>query len=392
MTENALITEKKTRMIPTSIYFTDEDNYDDFISDFPGVYENEDQEGPIFEDVIHEVTMQYLHKAFDRMEDLFECDPIHNISIGIDLMGLAGIEAIQTGGINKDGKNNIMIGLMPNMIRAFLNKYWHQNSFLDSFYELNFDHELVHGLDTIALPLNLSFVTQKLPMEYFIKYLMKYRMEGLACLVTFLRGIQGEKSIVKSKELFQSKIEKLHHCALDNRDDCEKFNKKTEEDRFDPYEIGPMMMLHVIGVKAISDKDDALLNLVKKGMKIEFLTDSEINRIIAAGLKIDLYEYILGLSENGCDETPFIESEKMQLICQMVYYWELAPKDVNLSIFASSKELEELENKLDGLDRSTLSEYDYTPYELEFNIDQLKNQINYHAECKNLYLKYFKTN
>jgi len=392
MTENTLIAEKKTRMIPISIYFTDEDNYDDFIPDFPGVYENEDQEGPIFEDVIHEVTMQYLHKAFDRLEYLFESDPIHNISIGIDLMGLAGIEAIQTGGLNKDGKNNIMIGLMPNMIRAFLNKYWYQNSFLDPFYELNFDHELVHGLDTIILPLNPSFVNQKLPKEYFIKYLMKYRLEGLACLVTFLRGIQGEKSIVKSKEIFQSKIEKLLHCGMENKDDCEKFNEKVEDERNDPYEIGPMMMLHVIGVKAIRENDDTLLDLVKKGMRIEYVTDLEINRIIAAGLKIDLCEYISSLCEISWDERPFIEREKMKQMCQTVYYWELAPKDVNLSISASSKELEDLEHKLAGLNRSALSEDDYTLFEIEFNIDQLKKHINYHAECEDLYLKYLKIN
>lgn len=392
MTENTLISENKTRMISTSIYFTDEDNYDDFIPDFPGFYENEDQEGPIFEDVIHEVTMQYLHKAFDRLEDLFECDPINHISIGLDLMGFAGIEAVQTGGLNKDGKNNIMIGLMPNMIRAFLNKYWYSNSYLSPFFELNIDHELVHGLDTIILPLNPSFVNQKLPKEYFIKYLMKYRMEGLACLVTFLRGIQGEKSIVKSKELFQSKIKKLFNCAIENKDDCEKFNEKVEEDKNDPYEIGPMMMLHVIGVKAIRENDDTLLDLVKKGMRIEFLTDLEINRIIAAGLKIDLCEYISSLSENGWDEATFVELEKMKKMCQTVYYWELAPKNVNLSISASSKELEDLEYKLASLDRDTLSENDYTLFEMEFNIDQLKKLINYHEECEDLYLKYFKTN
>jgi len=390
MSTNFSVSNNKSHLIPLSLYFTDEDSYYDHIDNFPGVYDEEDIEGEVFEEVIFKLSKQYLYEAFDRLSNLFDNNPIESISLQIDLMGYEGTESTHVRGQFKYNKNCVNIGLMPPMIRAFLNKYWYSNSYLNLFYKLNFDHELIHALDTIVIPLSLSLAQKLHPREYFVNYLLHYRMEGLACLVTFLRGIDGEKSVVKAMKKFENQVDELSKIASGETSDWQKFKHQLDENKNDAYAIGQMMMLHVIWVKANAAQDKSLLKLVEKGMRIEFLSDEEISLLLAAGLSIDLNEYLMNLGVNGLKGNSFISSEKMKYLCQFVDDWNLQLSDEKIGVIANLDDLKLMEEELAKIDMSALSEDNFRPYEIKLAIETYEEQVAYSKKCKELYINYLK--
>ena len=277
---------------------------DEFITDYPGDYGLEKRN--VFWDDLEKILHKYLKDSIIRLGHLIEKHPIESISFAHYMLGERGMDAnIDKANV---GRKNVVIGIMPDMIIEFLNRHWYPNTY-PILKELNFDHELVHGMDELMRQyLSLSYKNIQ-PVEYLFSYLITYRTEGLASLTSFLRGIDGEKSMRKAKKSFRESLIGIVNKNTDSDNDWVELWKLMERDNRKPYSIGPMMMLHAINVKAYNEKDKGIAELADRAINMEKLENEEINKLIDMGLAIDLPAYILSLCQSGNGKEAFIEKE-----------------------------------------------------------------------------------
>ncbi|WP_395803804.1 hypothetical protein, partial [Daejeonella sp.] len=252
--------------ITTSWDFMNEDDWHEEIDCFPGDYDEEYGIEADFHDKVDEVINLNLSNSLIRLETVLEKFPIHHISVTIDVNGMENTDAfcMNSGDFETTGRNSIGIGVGPRMLRSFLEKLFYPNSFNDPYYELNFDHELIHGMDQNLWIYSPKGVNAKTPKEHLLHYLLKYQTEGLACFSTFLRGHLAEKSFIKAASKFDKKWRLLTSFDEQNPENWKNLLNKMESHQNDPYHLGPMMVLQAIKVKAGENNDDTTLNLLEK--------------------------------------------------------------------------------------------------------------------------------
>jgi hypothetical protein len=382
---------KHVEELTTSWDFMNEDDWSDDIDYFPGDYDEEYGIEAVFHDKVDEVINLNLGNALIRLEKVLEKFPIHHISVTVDVNGMENTEAfcMNSGDFETTGRNSIGIGVGPRMLRSFLEKLFYPNSFNDPYYELNFDHELIHGMDQNLWKYSPKGLSAKTPKEHFLHYLLKYQTEGLACFSTFLRGHLAEKSFIKAASKFDKKWRLLTSFDEQNPENWKNVLNKMESHQNDPYNLGPMMVLQAIKVKAVENQDSTTLNLLEKAMNIEYLNNEEINHLIIAGLELSFPEFVNGLYKPDLKGRSFMNKDVLFAAFEQVNSWEdyLTEDEKNkVSQEASIKELEKDLERINQLDDQMVA---LKKLELDYQIKNKKGYQDYQSRCNEFYENLF---
>lgn len=376
--------------IPFSWYFMNEEDWVDEIDEFPGDYDEDYGIESDFCDKIDEVIKLNLGNALNRLELVLKKFPIHHISVNVDLSGLKHTDAfcINSGMFQESGENNICIGIGPGMLKSFLEKYFYPNADSSFYHELNFDHELIHGMDQNLWSYNPKGVSPETPKEFLMDYLLKYQTEGLACFSTFLRGILGEKSFSKASSKFKKNWAIVTSFSQQDPQNWKTLTEKLGSHRHDPYNLGSMMVLQGIKVKACVNHNFDLIQLVEKAMNIDVLNLDEINELIIAGLELSFPEFVSGLHETDHRGISFISLENFLPALKQVNSWNNYLSDVQHKKIDQKVSIPDLEKELLSLKDIEDEMIELKKLELEYAIQQSINYKKYQLNCDKFYLKF----
>ena len=386
-TELQLNKIEKNHTIPTSWYFTDEEDWADEIDYFPGEYDDEDSKDSDFCDNLDEVIHLNLDNAINRLDSVLNKFPIHGISVNVDLMGMNDTDAfcLNSGSYQQSGKNNIGIGIGPGMVKSFLEKHFYANAYTNPYYELNFDHELIHGMDQNLWAYNPKGISPETPKEFIVNYLLKYQSEGLACFSTFLRGMLAEKSFIKAADKFQKNWSIVTSFSEQNPENWQTISSKLKTHNYDPYNLGPMMVLQALNVKASQGNDLEQIQLLTKAMNIEILTTEEINQLIIAGLELSFPEFVNGLYKQDICGRSFIPKGMLLPALAQINSWS------NFLTYDQQKKYEErtsistLEEELESIKHLDDEMLELKQLELDYNITIGKEYQKYQIRCDEFY-------
>lgn len=378
---------KKMSQISTSWYFTDEEDWADEIDYFPGEYDDEDSKESDFCDKLDEVIHLNLDNAINRLDSVLNKFPIHHISVNVDLMGMHDTDAfcLNSGSYQQSGENNIGIGIGPGMVKSFLEKHFYANAYTNPYYELNFDHELIHGMDQNLWAYNPKGISPETPKEFILNYLLKYQSEGLACFSTFLRGILAEKSFNQAANKFQKNWAIVTSFSEQNPENWQTISSKLNSHSYDPYNLGPMMVLQALNVKASQGNDLEQIKLLTKAMNIEVLTNDEINQLIIAGLELSFPEFVNGLYKPDASGRSFLPKEMLLPALAQINSW------TNFLTVDQQKKYEErtpistLEEELDSIKYLDDEMLELKKLELDYNITIGKEYRKYQIRCDEFY-------
>ena len=378
---------KKMSQISTSWYFTDEEDWADEIDYFPGEYDDEDSKESDFCDKLDEVIHLNLDNAINRLDSVLNKFPIHHISVNVDLMGMHDTDAfcLNSGSYQQSGENNIGIGIGPGMVKSFLEKHFYANAYTNPYYELNFDHELIHGMDQNLWAYNPKGISPETPKEFIVNYLLKYQSEGLACFSTFLRGILAEKSFNQAANKFQKNWAIVTSFSEQNPENWQTISSKLNSHSYDPYNLGPMMVLQALNVKASQGNDLEHIQLISKAMNIEVLTNDEINQLIIAGLELSFPEFVNGLYKPDASGRSFLPKEMLLPALAQINSW------TNFLTVDQQKKYEErtpistLEEELDSIKYLDDEMLELKKLELDYNITIGKEYRKYQIRCDEFY-------
>lgn len=383
---NTTVVQKAS--IPMSWEFMNEGCWHEFMDQFPGNYDEEyGAEADFYEKVDEIVTLHYKN-ALQRLDDVLEKYPIHFTSISVDVMGMDDTAAFCLTPLpNKNKRNNtVSMGIGPGMVRAFLEKYWYPNAYISPFHELNFDHELIHGIDNNLKTYSTTLYSVESPKDIVLKYLLHYQTEGLASLVTFLRGISGEKSYQKASSKFNKNWSTLTMFAEPNPENWEMVSKTLKKHSYDFYELGPMMVLRAIEVQALNQNNTMRMQLVKKAINIEKLTQKEINELIIAGLELSLPQFVTGLITPSFNNAPFIKMEDLKFGLEYIFQWVNYQSSESLVTCQPVKTMAELESELQSIKH--IGGEDSKKFELEFAMMELEEKSAYEVHRSNFYKQF----
>jgi hypothetical protein len=377
--------------ITTSWDFMNEDDWSDDIDYFPGDYDEEYGIEADFHDKVDEVINLNLRNALTRLETVLEKFPIHHISVTVDVNGMENTEAfcMNSGEFETTGRNSIGIGVGPRMLRSFLEKHFYANSFNDPYYELNFDHELIHGMDQNLWKYSPKGLSAKTPKEHLLHYLLKYQTEGLACFSTFLRGHLAEKSFIKAATKFDKKWSLLTSFDEQNPENWKELLNKMESHQNDPYHLGPLMVLQAIKVKASENNDDATLNLLEKAMNIEYLNNDEINHLIIAGLELSFPEFVNGLYKPDLKGRSFMNKDVLFAAFEQVNSWEDYLTEDEKNKVSQEASIKELEKDLESINQLDDEMVVLKKLELDYQIKNKKGYQDYQSRCNEFYENLF---
>jgi hypothetical protein len=378
---------KQVEEITTSWDFMNEDDWSDDIDYFPGDYDEEYGIEADFHDKVDEVINLNLRNALTRLETVLEKFPIHHISVTVDVNGMENTDAfcMNSGEFETTGRNSIGIGVGPRMLRSFLEKHFYANSFNDPYYELNFDHELIHGMDQNLWKYSPKGLSAKTPKEHLLHYLLKYQTEGLACFSTFLRGHLAEKSFIKAASKFNKKWSLLTSFDEQNPENWKNVLNKMESHQNDPYHLGPMMVLQAIKVKAVENHDSTTLNLLEKAMKIEYLNNDEINHLIIAGLELSFPEFVNGLYKPDLKGRSFMNKDVLFAAFEQVNSWENYLTEEEKNKASQKVSISDLEHELNSINHLEDETSVLKKLELNYHIKSGKEYQNYQAKCHDFY-------
>ena len=386
-TELQLNKIEKNHTIPTSWYFTDEEDWADEIDYFPGEYDDEDSKDSDFCDKLDEVIHLNLDNAINRLDSVLNKFPIHGISVNVDLMGMNDTDAfcLNSGSYQQSGKNNIGIGIGPGMVKSFLEKHFYANAYTNPYYELNFDHELIHGMDQNLWAYNPKGISPETPKEFIVNYLLKYQSEGLACFSTFLRGMLAEKSFNKAANKFQKNWEIVTSFSEQNPENWQTISSKLKSHSYDPYNLGPMMVLQALNVKASQGNDLEQIQLLTKAMNIEVLTNDEINQLIIAGLELSFPEFVNGLHKPDASGRSFMPKEMLLPALDQVNSWFNFLTDDQQKKYEERTSISTLEEELESIKHLDDEMLELKQLELDYNITIGKQYQQYQIRCDEFY-------
>ena len=378
---------KKMSQISTSWYFTDEEDWADEIDYFPGEYDDEDSKESDFCDKLDEVIHLNLDNAINRLDSVLNKFPIHHISVNVDLMGMHDTDAfcLNSGSYQQSGENNIGIGIGPGMVKSFLEKHFYANAYTNPYYELNFDHELIHGMDQNLWAYNPKGISPETPKEFIVNYLLKYQSEGLACFSTFLRGILAEKSFNQAANKFQKNWAIVTSFSEQNPENWQTISSKLNSHSYDPYNLGPMMVLQALNVKASQGNDLEHIQLISKAMNIEVLTNDEINQLIIAGLELSFPEFVNGLYKPDASGRSFLPKEMLLPALAQVNSWTNFLTDDQQKKYEERTPISTLEEELDSIKYLDDEMLELKKLELDYNITIGKEYQKYQIKCDEFY-------
>lgn len=378
---------KKMSQISTSWYFTDEEDWADEIDYFPGEYDDEDSKESDFCDKLDEVIHLNLDNAINRLDSVLNKFPIHHISVNVDLMGMHDTDAfcLNSGSYQQSGENNIGIGIGPGMVKSFLEKHFYANAYTNPYYELNFDHELIHGMDQNLWAYNPKGISPETPKEFILNYLLKYQSEGLACFSTFLRGILAEKSFNQAANKFQKNWAIVTSFSEQNPENWQTISSKLNSHSYDPYNLGPMMVLQALNVKANQGNDLEQIKLITKAMNIEVLTNDEINQLIIAGLELSFPEFVNGLYKPDASGRSFLPKEMLLPALDQVNSWFNFLTDDQQKKYEERTSISTLEEELDSIKYLDDEMLELKKLELDYNITIGKEYRKYQIRCDEFY-------
>ena len=386
-TELQLNKIEKNHTIPTSWYFTDEEDWADEIDYFPGEYDDEDGKESDFCDKLDEVIHLNLGNAINRLDSVLNKFPIHHISVNVDLMGMNDTDAfcLNSGSYQESGKNNIGIGIGPGMVKSFLEKHFYANAHINPYYELNFDHELIHGMDQNLWAYNPKGISPETPKEFIVNYLLKYQSEGIACFSTFLRGMLAEKSFNKAANKFQKNWEIVTSFSEQNPENWQTISSKLKSHSYDPYNLGPMMVLQALKVKASQGNDLEQIKLLTKAMNIEVLTNDEINQLIIAGLELSFPEFVNGLHKPDASGRSFMPKEMLLPALEQVNSWFNFLTDDQQTKSEERTPISTLEEELESIKHLDDEMLELKKLELNYAITIGKEYQKYQIRCDEFY-------
>ena len=386
-TELQLNKIEKNHTIPTSWYFTDEEDWADEIDYFPGEYDDEDSKESDFCDKLDEVIHLNLDNAINRLDSVLNKFPIHGISVNVDLMGMNDTDAfcLNSGSYQESGKNNIGIGIGPGMVKSFLEKHFYANAHINPYYELNFDHELIHGMDQNLWAYNPKGISPETPKEFIVNYLLKYQSEGIACFSTFLRGMLAEKSFNKAANKFQKNWEIVTSFSEQNPENWQTISSKLKSHSYDPYNLGPMMVLQALKVKASQGNDLEQIKLLTKAMNIEVLTNDEINQLIIAGLELSFPEFVNGLHKPDASGRSFMPKEMLLPALEQVNSWFNFLTDDQQTKSEERTPISTLEEELESIKHLDDEMLELKKLELNYAITIGKEYQKYQIRCDEFY-------
>lgn len=373
--------------ITTSWDFMNEDDWSDDIDFFPGDYDEEYGIEADFHDKVDEVINLNLKNALIRLETVLEKFPIHHISVTVDVNGIENIDAfcMNSGDFETTGKNSIGIGVGPRMLKSFLEKLFYSNSFNDPYYELNFDHELIHGMDQNLWNYQPQGISSETPREHLLQYLLKHQSEGLACFSTFLRGHLAEKSFIKAASKFDKNWKLLTNFDEQNPENWKNVLTNMESHQNDPYNLGPMIVLQAIKVKASEGNDSRLLDLLEKAMNIEYLKNDEINQLIIAGLELSFPEFVNGLYKPDLKGRSFMNKDILFSAFDQVNSWEDYLTEDEKNKASQKASISDLENELNSINHLEDEMSVLKKLELNYLIKTGKEYRNYQVKCQDFY-------
>ena len=386
-TELQLNKIEKNHTIPTSWYFIDEEDWADEIDYFPGEYDDEDSKESDFCDKLDEVIHLNLDNAINRLDSVLNKFPIHGISVNVDLMGMNDTDAfcLNSGSYQQSGKNNIGIGIGPGMVKSFLEKHFYANAYTNPYYELNFDHELIHGMDQNLWAYNPKGISPETPKEFIVNYLLKYQSEGLACFSTFLRGMLAEKSFNKAANKFQKNWEIVTSFSEQNPENWQTISSKLKSHSYDPYNLGPMMVLQALNVKASQGNDLEQIKLLTKAMNIEVLTNDKINQLIIAGLELSFPEFVNGLHKPDASGRSFMPKEMLLPALEQVNSWFNFLTDDQQKKSEERTSISTLEEELESIKHLDDEMLELKKLELDYAITIGKEYQQYQIRCDEFY-------
>jgi hypothetical protein len=386
-TETLLTNTTVREKITTSWDFMNEDDWYDDIDRFPGDYDEEYGIEADFHDKVDEVINLNLRNSLIRLETVLEKFPIHHISVTVDVNGMENTDAfcMNSGDFETTGRNSIGIGVGPRMLRSFLEKHFYANSFNDPYYELNFDHELIHGMDQNLWNYSPKGVSPESPKEQLVHYLLKYQSEGLACFSTFLRGHLAEKSFIKAASKFDKNWRLITNFDEQNPENWKNVLNNLESHQNDPYNLGPMMVLQAIKVKASESNDLGLLDLLEKAMNIEYLKNDEINQLIIAGLELSFPEFVNGLYKPDLKGRSFTNKNILFSAFEQVDSWEDYLTEEEKNKASQKVSISDLEHELNSINHLEDETSVLKKLELNYHIQSGKEYQNYQAKCHDFY-------
>lgn len=384
-------TEKKNQ--PSfSWYFFNEEEWCEEIENFPGDYDEEYGVESDFFDKIDEIINLHLGNALNRLDAVLEKFPIHHVSVCVDLMGMDKTDAfcLNSGDFEETGRNNIGLGIGPGMVRSFLERHFYPNAYAEPYHELNFDHELIHGMDQNLWTYSPKGISPETPKEHLLAYLLKYQTEGLACFSTFLRGHLGEKSFRKAASKFEKNLNVISSFKEQNPENWITLLNKLDSHGNDPYRIGSMMVLQAIKVKASENNNFSTLNLLEKAMNIEYLNNDEINDLIIEGLHLSFPEFVNGLYKADLNGATFIPKDNLFAAFEHVNSWTNYLTEEEKKKNFKKPSITELEMELASIKDLEDEFIDLRKCEIDYNIKTQKDYQKYQSKCEDFYEQVFK--
>lgn len=343
------------------IYFCLEDITKDEVVDLAGEYDwDYEEEAPYFVDVAEEVVEKALKESLARLQPIIEHYPVDKIVAGIDVLGMIG-NALATCSASVNCKGQVVANLLigADLLNDLLKSYWYKNHQANPRYALALDHELLHAMDQIVINENHKHPHSINPFSHFMNWFTSFRVEGLAELVTYLRGIGGERSLQKTTEKLDGYIEHLLKYNLDEADSLEAIKDYLKSHGYARYEYGPLMMLHAIFVQAEKHQNKDAITLAAKGLESEIMSDEEIGQLIHLGLQVSHGTFLLSLKKPGYKGFSFFSSDKFdQLIIKLYVHHRNNDKRYSDHIFdIANKDKESLIESFHDLNESAPEEF-----------------------------------
>lgn len=280
----------------------------DDISDFPGDWENDDND---FLEVLYNATCGHMGNAMGRLEPLFQGREIKYFFVCFEILR-AGQGA--AGGYNyefsSEEKGNHQFYINPSMIWMYLAHHWSKDESHLKGTELFWEHEFLHMLDysqVAAFRYNDRSTDHR---EFIVKHLLSFRNEGIADLFWLMKGNSAVKDMKTARQRFAKELKRMEDLPWEDPSLTEQLKDSLFNTSIS-YSLGHWMVLHAISALNTESSDKPIIDVVKDIEKGRIFEDDQVIDIARIALKLTNQAFLQALIQPAYDGVPFANPERL---------------------------------------------------------------------------------
>jgi hypothetical protein len=170
-----------------------------------------------------------------------------------------------------------------------------------------------------------------------------------------------------------------------NPENWQTISNKLKSHIYDPYNLGPMMVLQALNVKARQGNDLEQIKLLTKAMNIEVLTNDEINQLIIAGLELSFPEFVNGLHKPDASGRSFMPKGMLLPALNQINSWFNFLTDDQQTKSEERTPISTLEEELESIKHLDDEMLELKKLELNYAITIGKEYQKYQIRCDEFY-------